>query len=94
VTVALKHRDFKEPVNVTLKTDGRGRVVLGPLSDIVTGHRDGPGGTAHTWNLPTDRHTYRGTLHAKAGEPVTVPYLGTADRPTREELACWRSAGA
>src|SRR5439155_25566642 len=87
VHVALKHRDFKEPVSVTLKTDARGRIVLGPLADITTVTATGPEGTAHTWHLPTDRHTYRATLHAKAGEAVTVPYLGTADKPTRDEFA-------
>src|SRR5205823_10057332 len=87
VTVALKHRDFKEPVSVTLRTDARGRVVLGPLADVVTVTATGPEGTAHTWPVPADRHTYRGTLHARAGDAVTVPYLGTADKPTRDEFA-------
>jgi hypothetical protein len=87
VHLSLKHRDFKEPVNVTLKTDPRGRVVLGPLADIDAVTATGPEGTAHTWPLPTDRHTYRGSLHAKAGGTVSVPYLGGADKPTREEFA-------
>src|SRR5439155_26748290 len=83
----LKHRDFKEKVSVTLKTDARGRVHLGPLADIDAVTARGPAGTSNTWRLPLDRHTYRAVLHAKAGEVVAVPYLGTADRPTRDELA-------
>src|SRR6202023_2242863 len=47
----------------------------------------GPEGTAHSWQLPIDRHSYRGTLHAKAGAAVSVPYLGSAAQPTRDELA-------
>ena len=43
----------------TLKTDARGRIVLGPLPDIVSVTATGPEGTAHTWTLPVDRHTYR-----------------------------------
>ena len=34
VQVAFKHRDFKELVHATLKTDAMGRVILGPLADI------------------------------------------------------------
>src|SRR5439155_14638092 len=82
VQVALKHRDFKEPVNVTLKTDARGRVVLGPLAEVAAVTATGPEGTSHTWAVPLDRHTYRRTLHAKSGDAVAVPYLGPAARPT------------
>jgi hypothetical protein len=93
VNFALKHRDFKEPVHVSLKTDPRGRVVLGPLADIVSVQATGPEGTNHTWALPLDRHTYRQVLHATAAEPVTVPYLGTAAKPLREELALFEVRG-
>lgn len=87
VHLTLKHRDFKEQVSVTLKTDPVGRVHLGPLADIVSVTATGPEGTAHTWPLPQDRHTYRAAIHARAGETVTVPYLGTLEKPSREELA-------
>ena len=43
VQLALKHRDFKEPVQATLKTDAAGRVNLGPLADIVSVTRDRAG---------------------------------------------------
>ncbi|MDB5306990.1 MAG: hypothetical protein JWO38_1192 [Gemmataceae bacterium] len=87
VQVAFKHRDFKEVIGATLKTDAAGRVVLGPLADVVVVSAVSPEGTQYTWPLPLDRHTYRGTLHAKAGDTVTVPYLGAADKPTRGEFA-------
>ena len=87
VTVALKHQDFKEPVTVVLKTDAFGRVGLGPLADILTVTATGPEGTAHVWPLPIDRHTFRSTLHAKSGDTITVPYLGYAEKPSREEFA-------
>ncbi|HVK18736.1 MAG TPA: Ig-like domain-containing protein, partial [Fimbriiglobus sp.] len=93
VTVALKHRDFKEPVRVTLKTDPQGRVTLGPLADVAAVTATGPEGTAHTWALPLDRHTYRSALHAKVGEAVTLPYLGDAGKPTRDELALFEVRG-
>ena len=55
----LKHRDFKEKVSVTLKTDARGRVHLGPLTDIDAVTARNTEGTSSTWQLPLDRHTYR-----------------------------------
>ncbi len=87
VQLALKHRDFKEPVHVVLKSDARGRVFLGPLPEIVSVSATGPEGTAHTWPLPQDRHTYRRVVHARAGETVTLPYLGTTPAPSRAEFA-------
>src|SRR5262249_53149367 len=93
VGLSLKHRDFKEPVSATLKTDARGRVDLGPLADVVSVTATGPEGTAHTWPLPADRHTCRPAVHARAGETVTVPYLGASDGPTREELALLEVSG-
>ncbi|MFO0926018.1 MAG: hypothetical protein U0736_03140 [Gemmataceae bacterium] len=93
VQVALKHREFREPVRVTLKTDRQGRVTLGPLADIVTVTATGPEGTAHTWTLATDAFTYRGLMHAVAGKPVRLPYLGTADKPTRADYALFEVRG-
>ena len=77
VQLSFKHREFKEQVQVTLKTRSAGRVHLGPLADIVTVTATGPEGTSHTWTLSTDAHTYRSVMHAKAGEVVALPYLGT-----------------
>jgi hypothetical protein len=93
VQLALKHRDFREPVRTTLKTDGRGRVLLGPLTEIVSVTAVGPEGTSHTWELPLDRYTYRQILHARAGEVITLPYLGSAEKPSREELALFEVRG-
>lgn len=94
VQLSVKHRDFKEAVPVTMKTDATGRVHLGPLADIITVTASNPEGTSHTWNLLTDRHTYRQIVHAKAGAAVTLPYLGTAGKPDRLELALLEVLGS
>jgi hypothetical protein len=94
VNLQLKHRDFREPVSVSLKTDAKGRVLLGPLPDIVNVTATGPEGLTRTWPLPTDRHTYRQVLHAKAGDTVRLPYLGKAGQPTRDELALFEVNGS
>jgi hypothetical protein len=93
VQLAIKHRDFRTPVNVTLKTDAEGRVQLGMLGDIGSITATAPEGTSHTWPLPLDRHTYRQLLHARAGEVITLPYMGTAGAPAREELALFEMRG-
>jgi hypothetical protein len=94
VQLALKHRDFRQPVQTVLKTDRQGRIRLGPLADIVSVTATGPEGTAHTWTLPSDRHTYRQLVDARAGDVISLPYLGTAPKPAREELALFEMLGA
>ena len=80
-------------VRTTLKTDAQGRVALGALADITSVTATGPEGTSHTWNLPLDHFTYRQLMHAPAGEVITLPYLGTAGKPSHEELALFEVRG-
>ncbi|HEY2784395.1 MAG TPA: hypothetical protein VGJ05_05410, partial [Fimbriiglobus sp.] len=91
VQVAVKHRDFKEPVRVGLKSDATGRVMLGALADVVSVTATGPEGTSHTWTLPTDHFTYRSVMHAKAGDVVSIPY--PVAEPTRADLALFEMVG-
>ena len=93
IQLALKQRDFREPVRATLKTDGQGRVALGALADIASVTATGPEGTSHTWALPLDHFTYRQLMHAQAGEVITLPYLGSADKPAHEDLALFEVRG-
>src|SRR5262249_3420606 len=93
VQLSIKHRDFKEPVHVGFKSDAKGQIRLGALADIIHLTATGPEGVTHTWTLPTDHHTYRQLVHAKAGETVSLPYLGTATTAAREELALFEVRG-
>ncbi|MBA4064353.1 MAG: hypothetical protein C0501_11700 [Isosphaera sp.] len=94
VHLSIKHRDFKQPVTTSLKTDAAGRVHLGQLTDIATVAATGPEGTAHTWRLSTDAHTYRQVVHARAGDPVTLPYVGVVPAASRDELALFEVRGS
>jgi hypothetical protein len=88
VRFTLKHRDFREPVQVTLQADPQGRVRLGALADIVSMTATGPEDVAQTWTLDRDQHTCYQTLHGVEGQPLEVPYLGKAQRmPTRVEVS-------
>jgi hypothetical protein len=86
VRFSIKHRDFRRPVNVTLQTDERGRIVLGRLADIATVTATGPEGTAHTWNLLDDAHTYHHEVHGIAGQSISLPFMG-GPKPARNELS-------
>ena len=87
VRLSLKHRDFSDAKQVMLKTDAQGRILLGPLADIVSVTATGPEDTSHTWTLGRDRHTGRQQLHGREGESLVVPYTGKSDKPLREELS-------
>ncbi len=94
VSVTIKHREFKDAVHASLKTDAQGRVLLGALADITWITAKGPDGVDRRWDLSEDRHTYRQLVHAKVGEPFALPYLGSAGKPAREELALFEVVGA
>lgn len=87
VALAIKHRDFRDPVQVTLKTDARGRVDLGPLTDIASVTATGPQGTTHAWTLPADQRTYSQLVHSRAGDPIELPFMGPGDEVTRADFS-------
>jgi hypothetical protein len=87
VQLVIKHRDFKEVVHATLQTDQQGRVELGELADVVAITATGPEGTAHTWSLPLNQNTYSSTLHGTSKQVLELPYLGTSEKPQRNELS-------
>ncbi|MGQ9592320.1 MAG: hypothetical protein ACUVYA_18740, partial [Planctomycetota bacterium] len=74
VRVWLKHRDFREPAEVTLQSDPRGRVELGALEGIEWVKAEGPEGTGDVWNLAGDWHDLPGAIHAVAGDSIYVPW--------------------
>ncbi|HVC92066.1 MAG TPA: hypothetical protein VND64_00155 [Pirellulales bacterium] len=83
VVFSIKHRDFRAPFAMVLKTDPAGRVALGSLPEIAGLSATGPDGTAHAWELAPDRHTYPGTVQGREGEPIVLPFLpaGGLDGP-------------
>jgi hypothetical protein len=93
VVLSIKHRDFRAPVPVVLKTDAAGRIALGTLDDIASVTATGPEGTAHTWNFAGDRHTYPGTLQGRAGEPIALPYLPDGGLDLRKGAGAANPAG-
>lgn len=87
VAFQLKHRDFKEPAHVSLKTDDAGRIQLGALEGIVTVTANPTGSRPNTWALERDEHTSPLAISAIAGGVIRVPYMGAAEQTQRAELS-------
>ncbi len=94
VALTLKHRDFRDEVKVTLKTDADGRVTLGALAGIDWVRAQGPEGTQHTWAMGRDLCTYPAACHANAGDAIAVPWVGAGKEVTAADAALLEYRGA
>ncbi|MBL8754252.1 MAG: hypothetical protein JNK15_13200, partial [Planctomycetes bacterium] len=82
--VQLRHRDFAEPIDVTLQTDGEGRIELGAL-DGITSILASDGQHAAEFDPARATATWPQTLHGLAGDTLRLPWTGAA--PTRRDLS-------
>jgi hypothetical protein len=80
VNVQVHRRGFQNPRGFTLKTDGAGGIELGALDGILSIDAEAPGGHRRSWSMESDRRTQPGTIHAVAGTPVRVPFVGKLER--------------
>ncbi|MCE5326046.1 MAG: hypothetical protein LLG01_06490 [Planctomycetaceae bacterium] len=91
VEVALWHKDFTQNVQVMLRSDDVGRIVLGPLPDIRTVSArvsgDSGSGTTGIWDLRGDLYSPIRTVTARAGKPIRVPYMGKAAKPQQPDFS-------
>ncbi len=76
IQVALKHHDFKQPVNASLQSDQNGVVNLGPLAGIHWISAVLPGATKHQWNLAENQQSHYRSIHMQQGKLVEIsaPY--------------------
>jgi len=94
VQVTLKHRDFRDPVSVQLQADELGRIQLGPLTDIVNIQVRDVAGSEHRWPILQDQHSYYGSQHARTGEVIAIPYMGSNAQADPHELSLLALRGA
>ena len=87
IVLSLQHRDFSFPMTATVQTDHTGTVVLGKLDGITSVTATDPEGTAHTWPLTHDEFSYHQSIHAAVGDAIDIPYMGSSDKPLRDELS-------
>ena len=73
VQLTIKHQDFRDAVRVALQTNMKGRIKLGPLTDIATVSVTGPEGTSRSWNLRKLKNTYYSSMFIPEGGTISVP---------------------
>jgi len=93
VNFELKHRDFRDVVHVSLKSDAKGRISLGALEGLATVRARVEDGPQHTWHPSRDLHTYLAAVHGRAGETIRLPYMGAARKATRSEFSLLENRG-
>ncbi len=93
VTVWLTHREVTDPVVVTLQTDERGRVELGPLPGVTAVRADGARITSQTWALSADTCRVPRVLHGRAGDVLLVPVPGAPREVSRRAFALLERRG-
>lgn len=87
VIFALSHREFSRPQTIPLRTDAKGRVILGALAEIASVAAQSPNGRHANWSLEEGDHTFSSSLHGRAGEPLRVP---VGAQPVRASLLSLR----
>ncbi|MFZ4766666.1 MAG: hypothetical protein ACOYMN_17070 [Roseimicrobium sp.] len=76
VVFTFKHREFARTQTVALRTDEKGRVMLGTLPDIESVTAKCPNERQSTWTLEDEERTFSSVLHVRNGEAVRVPVGG------------------
>ncbi|MDA0374003.1 MAG: hypothetical protein O2865_09455, partial [Planctomycetota bacterium] len=80
VQLTLRHRDYTDPIEVTLKTDAAGRTVLGPLPGIVAVEAEVAGMGRVGWDVVGAERTVPQELQGTVGETLRVA-VPQADLP-------------
>ena len=93
VGLKFKHQDFRNTVDVTLRTNEQGRISLGNLAGIQWLRTRLNDGTDRQWNLTRDRVTHYGQVNSLLGEEISIPYSGKAEIPERGEFALYELRG-
>ena len=83
----LHHQDYKQPIEVTLKTDESGRIELGRLPGIDHVYVWREGGSKGGFTLSQARVQLPDAMHGIAGETLRIPYQGSATTPSRDDFS-------
>ena len=75
VEFAFTHEDFSKTIDVSLRTDERGRVALGKLENIKRVDATLPNGR-NAWVVSARSATTPQRVNVRAGEPIRIPWRG------------------
>ncbi|MCA9070290.1 MAG: hypothetical protein KDA84_15255, partial [Planctomycetaceae bacterium] len=87
VRFAIKHKDFRQPLNISLETDPQGFIRLGQLAGIQHLTATSPHGVQEKWDLIEDRHTHPRYRHGQVGRPLEIALMTDEPKPIREQLS-------
>ncbi len=89
VTLRLKHRDFRDLVEVQLMSDASGRIHLGDLDGVasLTVATPNSGTPDRSWDLLVDRAVGANRWNRTAGEEIVLPHLSPLATVSREDYA-------
>ncbi len=87
VAFQIKHTDFKDVFNVSLKSDAAGAITLGDLAGIQWIRATSDQGVSHQWVILKDIHSYPQSIDAAQGDAISIPYMGKAVQPDAEEMS-------
>lgn len=83
LNLSFTHREFTDVLEVLLQSDAQGRVELGALADITEVRATNPNGQESRWSLVGDSCAQPSILHARAGQPIRIPYVGVQNKVSR-----------
>lgn len=74
----------------TLQTDKNGMIRLGDLAGLSSIRAQTQDGLSRHWHIPGNRVQADEVVHARAGVPVAIPYVGDEDKPSRRRMGLLR----
>lgn len=87
VQFAIKHKDFRQPLPISLETDPQGFIRLGQLAGIDHVTVTSPQGVQEKWELTQDRHTHPRYRHGQVGRPVEIAFMTDEEKPVRDQVS-------
>ncbi|MBL8898444.1 MAG: hypothetical protein JNM84_12480, partial [Planctomycetes bacterium] len=93
VTLHLEHRDFRDIVSTTLRTDERGRIALGALEGIVSVTTSELAKQSPPWHLSAGSETLPSALHGAVGETLRLAWPARYGELTRANAGLARLIG-
>ncbi len=90
LNVRLRHPGFNFDVHRMVATDERGRVDLGPLSELASIQVSGPDNLNLQRTLPTGAASLPERIHLTAGETLSIPYP-FENTPGLTSVSLWKT---